>query len=681
MVYPHPKLQPVLESTYGVVLYQEQVMQIAQELAGFSLGQADLLRRAMGKKKPEEMARVRQEFLQGTDARGIDHKLANEIFDLMEKFAGYAFNKSHSATYAVVSFQTAWLKAHYPAQFMAANLSAEMHNVERVVVLVDEVRRMNVPLLPPSVNRSEFRFTVHDDQIVYGLGAVRGVGEGPVTSIVTAREQGAFTDLHDFCRRVDPRRVNKRVHEALIASGAMDDFALPGEEINTTRARLMAELAHAVQSAEQLARDAQAGMSDMFGGVAAPAAAARSTHAGVVALRTSQRLQGEKESLGLYLTGHPIEEYEAELRHFCKRRIGELRAEKKSQLVCGMVVSTRIMKSRRGAPMCFLALDDRSARIEVSVFPETYEQFGQKIIKDALLIVEGEVQTDDFSGGLALRAEKVFTIAEARQRYSDGFVLDFSREGLPPDFSPRLKQLLSPHRCGADGCEISILYCRDAAQARISLGRDWQVHASDDLLRSLRDEFGGLRATRLRPGMNEAPSQAALEIERAVGACLAQLQPARVWIGYSGGADSTALLVAVQRVMAGSLPGIRLCALHVDHGLQSASASWAEHCREVCVRRGIECVVERARVSRQGNLEGNARGRALRGVCPLCGSGRRFTARASSAGSAGDDSAAVVHRPRSAAHACPWPARGRTLRASAAQACAARSAGVSAGAR
>jgi DNA polymerase III subunit alpha len=492
VTYPHEKLEPVLEGTYGVVLYQEQVMQVAQELAGFSLGQADLLRRAMGKKKPEEMARVREQFLTGTAEHGVDQKLANEIFDLMEKFAGYAFNKSHSATYAVVSFQTAWLKAHYPAEFMAANLSAEMQNIDRVVVLIDEVRRMQVPLLPPSINLSQYRFSVQNGSIVYGLGAVRGVGEGPVAAIVEARSHGAFVSLQDFCSRLDTKKVNKRVYEALIASGAMDEFAHPGEDLNATRARLRANLPQALQSAEQQARNAAAGITDMFGGMdvvehATPCAA----EVEAAALTNRERLQGEKESLGLYLTGHPIEEYEQELRFFCKRKIIDLRAEKKTQWVSGMVVSTRIMKSRRGAPMCFLVLDDRSARLEVSLFPEAYEKYGRMVIKDELLVIEGEVQADDFSGGLALRAEKVYSIAQARQRFSGGFVIDFRQGRLPDDFGSRLKEVITPYRASADGCPIAIWYAGGDAQARISLGEDWQVQANDELLRCLKQEFQG----------------------------------------------------------------------------------------------------------------------------------------------------------------------------------------------
>ena len=489
VVFPHKKLEGVLGGTYGVVLYQEQVMQIAQELAGFSLGQADLLRRAMGKKKPEEMARVREQFLTGTLANDVDQKLANEIFDLMEKFAGYAFNKSHSATYAVVSFQTAWLKTHHPAEFMAANLSAEMQNIDRIVVLIDEVKRMAVPFMPPSVNLSEFRFSVQNDTIVYGLGAVRGVGEGPVAAIIEARTDGAFVDLHEFCRRCDSKRVNKRVLEALISSGAMDEFAQPGEDLNATRARLRGSLASAMRSAEQQAHNAEAGMTDLFGGMDVQSLPTCTGQGNLAVLTDRERLLGEKESLGLYLTGHPIEEYEQELRFFSKRKIGELRAEKKTQWVSGMVVSSRVLRSRRGAPMCFLVLDDRSARIEVSLFPETYEKYGRKVAKDELLIIEGEVQTDEFSGGLALRAEKIYSIAEARQRFSDGFVIDFRTEQLPVDFGPRLKRVITPHRAQVEGCSIAIWYAANEATARISLGEDWRVQASDDLLRSLREEF------------------------------------------------------------------------------------------------------------------------------------------------------------------------------------------------
>jgi len=345
--------------------------------------------------------------------------------------------------------------------------------------------------LPPSINLSQYRFSVQNESVIYGLGAVRGVGEGPVLAIIEARADGSFTDLQDFCLRLDTKKVNKRVHEALISSGALDEFALPGEDLNATRARLLMLLKHALLSAEQQAHNNAAGINDLFGGSDAARVVDCLPNTEVTPLTGRERLQGEKDSLGLYLTGHPIQEYEHELRHFCKRRIGELRVEKKTQWVTGMVVANRVMKSKRGAPMCFMMLDDGSDRIEVSVFPDAYENYGRKVAKDELLIVEGEVQADDFSGGRTVRAEKVFTIAEARQRFSDGFVIDFRDNPLPEGFGATLKQLLSPHRAEEAGCPIAIWYTSSEAQARIQLGRDWQVHASDDLLQNLQQAFEG----------------------------------------------------------------------------------------------------------------------------------------------------------------------------------------------
>jgi DNA polymerase-3 subunit alpha len=503
VVFPHPETAPVLAPTYGVMLYQEQVMKIAQVLAGFSLGQADLLRRAMGKKKPEEMAKVRKQFLEGASARGVDAKLAGEIFDLMEKFAGYAFNKSHSATYALVSFQTAWLKAHHPAEFMAATLSADMQTIEKVVTLVDETRRMGLRLAPPSVNRSRFRFTGAGNQVIYGLGAVRGVGEGPVAALEAARASGGpFVDLHDFCRRVDARKANKRVVEALIRSGAMDDFMLPDEDPNRVRARLLAELPDALQGAEQAARSSAAGIGDLFGGVVEAFAEAPPRRV-VTPLSTRDRLEGEKESLGLYLTGHPIEDYLDELAHIRSCDIARLRARRGAQLVAGLVVSMRTMRTKRGEDICFLTIDDRSGRIEASLFSDVYEAQRAKVVKDAILVIEGEVQPDDFSGALKLRGEHVYTMAEARQRFGGGVLLDFcgysDRDG-PGDLPTRLRACLEPHRAKRAGCPVElILQARAAdglaAQGRIRLGPDWLVDPSDDLLERLRAEFGAGRVS------------------------------------------------------------------------------------------------------------------------------------------------------------------------------------------
>ena len=489
--FPHPSLEPVLESTFGVVLYQEQVMQIAQVLAGFSLGQADLLRRAMGKKKASEMAKVRKQFLVGTAENDVSAGLANEIFDLMEKFAGYAFNKSHSATYAIVSFQTAWLKSRYPAHFMAANLSADMQSIDRVVILVDEVRRMKMSLLPPGVNISEFRFSVKGDAVIYGLGAVRGVGEGPVSAIVEARAQGPYLDLADFCRRVDNKKANKRVLLALISSGAMDEFALADETLNQTRARLLATLPLAVQGAEQVARDQAVGITDLFGGIESQAAA-QDCEVKIIAkpLTTLERLSGEKDTLGLYLTGHPIESYEKELGHFCRSKIKELRASKNTQWVAGMVISNRVMKNKRGSSMAFFVLDDRSARLEVSLFSDAFQNYVHKVAKDELLVIEGEIQSDERNGGISLRASQVLTMDEARQKFSRGLALDFTASQLPDNFNQKLKEILQPYQVPGATCPIAILYKAQEAQGKISLGPEWHVKVSQQLLFDLEENFG-----------------------------------------------------------------------------------------------------------------------------------------------------------------------------------------------
>ena len=495
LTYPHPLLESALKTTYGVMLYQEQVMNMGQILAGFSLGQADLLRRAMAKKKPEEMAEMRTMFLAGTDAHEVDRRIANDIFDQVEKFAGYAFNKAHAAAYALLSFQTAWLKAHYPAQFMAAVLSADMHVSDKVVTLIDEVKRMALRVFPPDVNASAFRFRAKDGGILYGLGAVRDVGETPVAAIVAERESaGPFRDLGDFCRRVDARRANKRVLEALIRSGAMDGFAAAGENRDAVRGRLLGEMPDALQGAEQLARDAQLGVVDMFGGAAeatqsefAPPACA------FPPLASQERLQGEKDTLGLYLTGHPLDKHLTEIRRFCPQEIGKLDAKRGSQTVAGVVVSNRTRRGRRGA-MAFATLDDRSGRIEASLYGEVFERNRGKLAKDAILVVAGEVQRDDYAGAAALklRVEQVLTLAEARNRHAQCVAVrvDSPRNGFVSD----LERLLGQHRAER-GCAVAVDYLTEAAQGRVALGNDWRVDASDALLGQLRERFGDAAVT------------------------------------------------------------------------------------------------------------------------------------------------------------------------------------------
>lgn len=464
-------------------------MQIAQVLANYSLGQADMLRRAMGKKKPEEMAKQRQIFGEGADKRGIDKKQAEYIFDLMEKFAGYGFNKSHSAAYALLSYQTAWLKHHYPAPFMAAVLSADMQNTDKVVILIEDCRQMELPIVLPDVNVSEFKFTVDlQNRVVYGLGAIKGLGEGPVAAIIEARQEGgAFKDLFDFCARVDLKRVNKRALEALVRSGAMDS-------LGAHRAALMACQDEAVKVAEQHVKNQNAGMMDMFGDMpGSETAQSEDVYADYARIKPwtdKVRLQAEKETLGLYLQGHPIDEYEAELRNIAKDPLVSLQASKNDQKIAGLIVGLRTMKSRRGDTIAFVTLDDRTSRIEVSVFGETYEKHRNILMKDTVLVVEGEVSNDDYSGALKVRAKSLYDIATARTVFAQELLIDVDATNSAL-IRQQLTALLTPYRSG--GCPCVLNYTGESAQARVRLGKDWQVIPSDDLLLSLQENLGESR--------------------------------------------------------------------------------------------------------------------------------------------------------------------------------------------
>ncbi|MFO8045225.1 MAG: DNA polymerase III subunit alpha [Halomonas sp.] len=491
--YPHPDyqhelLKPVLEPTYGIILYQEQVMQIAQVMAGYSLGQADMLRRAMGKKKPEEMAKQRAGFMEGCAANGIDKDLAGNIFDLVEKFAGYGFNKSHSAAYALVSYQTAWLKSHYPGPFMAAVISTEMDNLDKVVPLIEECRHQKLTVTPPDVNVGEYKFTVDTEgRVVYGLGAIRGVGEGPIGAIVEAREaDGAFNDLFDFCRRVDPKRMNKRTLEALIRSGALDN-------LGPNRAVLAAALDDALKAAAQTQTNQNLGMIDMFGeAFVDEEAEGGDVYAAYLRVREwsdKERLAGEKDTLGLYLTGHPIDEYEKELERFVSTRISDLKPSREPQRVAGLVVGVRTMKSKRGDTMAFLTLDDRTGRIEASLFGELYDQLRGQIEADQVLIIEGEVSSDDYSGGLRLRGKEVTPMVAARTRFGQAVELSLDGATINGRLVDSLRASLDPHR-DADGLPVRLRYRNAAATGWLELDAAWKVSPTDDLLIRLREVQG-----------------------------------------------------------------------------------------------------------------------------------------------------------------------------------------------
>ncbi|MGO3058770.1 MAG: DNA polymerase III subunit alpha, partial [Halomonas sp.] len=491
--YPHPDyqhelLKPVLSPTYGIILYQEQVMQIAQVMAGYSLGQADMLRRAMGKKKPEEMAKQRDGFMEGCAANGIDKNLAGNIFDLVEKFAGYGFNKSHSAAYALVSYQTAWLKAHYPGPFMAAVMSTEMDNLDKVVPLIEECRNLKLTVTPPDVNVGGYKFTVDTEgRVVYGLGAIRGVGEGPIGAIVEARQTGGpFTDLFDFCRRLDPKRMNKRTLEALIRSGALDN-------LGPNRAVLAASMEDALKAAAQNHANQSLGMLDMFGEAFAEAEDEEinvyTEYLGAREWTDRERLSGEKDTLGLYLTGHPIDEYERELKRFVSTRISDLKPSREPQRVAGLVVAMRTMKSKRGDTMAFITLDDRTGRIEASLFGEMFEQLRGQIEADQVLIVEGEVSSDDFSGGLRLRGKDVTPMVTARIRYGQAVELALDAGRINGRLVETLRDSLTPYRTN-EGLPVRVQYRHEEAVGWLELAEEWKVAPSDDLLLALRDVEG-----------------------------------------------------------------------------------------------------------------------------------------------------------------------------------------------
>ena len=487
--YAHPLLEPILKPTNGVILYQEQVMQIARELAMYTLGGADMLRRAMGKKKPEEMAKEREKFMSGSVANQIDEGIATYVFDLMEKFAGYGFNKSHSAAYALVAYQTAWLKAHYPAAFMAAVMSSDMDNTDKVVVLIDECREMKLEICPPDVNVSNYQFTVNDKgQIVYGIGAIKGVGENAIDDLIKERNaNGPYAGLYDLCKRVDLRKVNRRVLEALIRAGALD-------AVDPNRAAHLAELTTALRVAEQHGKMALAGQNDLFGlGEGEADDGETEAYANLVEPWTEkEKLEAEKQTLGLFLTGHPIAEYLPELKHITNGSLGSLEADagrikgKMEARVAGLIVEMRTRQTKQGKMMGFATLDDRTGRLEVAAFSGIYDKYRDLLSKDTLLVAEGSLSMDDYTNSLRMTAEKLYSMEEAREMFARGIVLDWdvSQWSQSRAFVDELKHILMPFRGGE--CPVAIEYVAATAKSTIQLGDEWRVRPSDELLIRLR---------------------------------------------------------------------------------------------------------------------------------------------------------------------------------------------------
>jgi DNA polymerase-3 subunit alpha len=484
--YPDPRTESILSETYGIMVYQEQVMQMAQIVGGYSLGGADMLRRAMGKKKAEEMAEHREIFRAGAAKDGLSAQKADEIFDLMEKFAGYGFNKSHAAAYALLSYHTAYLKAHHPAAFMAANMSLAMEDTEKVKILVeDSIDICGLTILPPDINKSDFRFMPDGPppsvtgkkvtQIRYGLGACKGAGQNAIEAIIAARTAGGpFTSLFDFCKRVDKKQINRRTIESLIRAGAFDC-------LNIDRAILLASVSFAMECADQEARAAN--QVSLFGGddsdlVAPP------EYVKAAPFTDRQKLAEEKIALGFYLSGHMFDSFAPEARRFARTKLSELEPSREPRMLCGVITGIRPQMTQRGK-ILIVTLDDKTAVVEVTVYAEVFEENKRMFKDDEFLAVVGKVSEDRFSGGLRISAEKVFDIVTARVNYGKQLGM-----ALPTTVDVRkVAEVLAPHR-HADGLPVSARITPQGVSCVLQLGEGWRVAPSDELQLALQQVLG-----------------------------------------------------------------------------------------------------------------------------------------------------------------------------------------------
>ena len=510
--YPDPRTQPMLEETYGIMVYQEQVMQMAQIVGGYSLGGADLLRRAMGKKVPAEMAKHREIFREGAARGGVGEKKADEIFDLMEKFAGYGFNKSHAAAYSLVAYQTAWLKKHYPAEFMAATLSSDMDNTDKVVGFLNEARGLGLTILPPTVNDSPFMFeAVAADTIRYGLGAIKGVGRGLCEAIVAEREHGGdYADLLDFCRRVDSTKLNRRALEAMVNAGALD-------ALGRNRATLMLQLPEVIKATDQMAKEAAAGQVSLFGmptgDSGGPALKLDLPEADEWPLR--QLLDGERDTLGHYLSGHPFDPYREEVRQLVGSDLGELdrlwgaapQGEKRGWrpevqvVVAGLVVGIR----RKGDSQVFVQLEDGRGRLECGVFAEAAADLSSLLVRDRVLVVQGGLREDEFNGGWSLRLKAAWDYEQLCAQHAQRLSLRLDLRD--PGAWQRVDAVLARHRPGPTPLRLHLQVGRpgqDGATGVLDLNGGNSVRIAPPLLDALRAQ-PGVRAVKVaisRPWTN-----------------------------------------------------------------------------------------------------------------------------------------------------------------------------------
>jgi len=499
--YLHPELEELLKPTYGVILYQEQVMKIAQVLSGYSLGEADILRKAMGKKIESVMVQQTEKFVDGAVKRGIDKEVAARIFSLIVKFAGYGFNKSHSAAYALIAYQTAWLKAHYPVEFMASVLSADMDNTEKVVHLIGDVKSMNITVEVPNINESDYNFKAGVGlSIVYGLGAIKGVGQGAIENVMQERnDNGMFTSFYDFCVRVDLHKVNKRTLEALILTGAFDG-------LHSNRNALITGMESVIKAAQQKNRDQESGQVDLFGAMMAQSSGVNEMPIplpDVNAFDDNRRLFYERDYLGHFITGHPIRTVSQWLDSCCSHSVTKVMAMQPEQeprkaatkdddkndyikkryfngtavVVGGLITSVRV----RNENSATVVISDENTQIEATFFKDTYFDNQEKMLKDEVVVIEGEAGVDNFSGNFIIRAKTILTLNEAIATYCTkiGFLtstVDYQQ------FSDQLKTLLQTH--GRGKARIYIHHEQQGVVSNLKLGDKYKIRPSFDLIQN-----------------------------------------------------------------------------------------------------------------------------------------------------------------------------------------------------
>jgi len=475
VTYGHESVKKILGTTYGVIVYQEQVMQIAQELSGFSLGQADILRRAMGKKKKEEMESLRSTFVDGAVKKDVNERYAANLFDQIEQFAGYGFNRSHSVGYALIAYQTAWLKAHYPAEFMASVLSCDLGNTDNIQLFVDDCKNIGLTVLSPDINQSSYKFENPDNKtILYGLGAIKGIGESLVDKIISERAEEKFKDMYDFCLRVGFRRINRRILTTLIGSGAMDALG--------KRQDLFARIDSCLKNAEQASERDKSNIRDLFGEeIITPEISEIDDEV------EFDEVSAEWSALGFYLDSHPLENKKKEVRNMCGFFISELQSETHNQRISGCLIQFNVRSGRRGR-FAFATLDDGSGKIEVSIWADAFEKYRNLLKKGQVLVVEGMIEKDAYSDSQRHKmiAERILTFDQARREFVKNIKIDIEDSANTKDIVGSLKEIANSD----DGNLVLISYKGNTAKADIVLPKNFSVNLDDSSIKALDKRFG-----------------------------------------------------------------------------------------------------------------------------------------------------------------------------------------------